>query len=145
MPDASWAGERMRFSEEQSDSGFTLVELAVVVLIIGILVGIAIPLYQGAQNHTRRRACYSNQRYIEGAALTWSAENDGNLPALAGVIDINHPLINTRIFKRPPRCTASPEPANVAGIDAAHGAYTIDTSGTVQPCAFGGHGSYTAF
>jgi prepilin-type N-terminal cleavage/methylation domain-containing protein len=129
----------------RSDRGFTLVELAVVVLILGILVGIAIPVYQSAQSNAKKRACFSNQRFIEGAAQTYSAQNGGYIALLQGVVDVAHPLVITMIFRRPPRCPSAPEPASIDDPDAAHGAYTLDASGSVEPCGFASHGTYSAF
>ncbi|MDO8914930.1 MAG: type II secretion system protein [Coriobacteriia bacterium] len=53
--------------------GFTLVELMVVVLIIGILVAIAIPVFNNAAASARLKTCMSNQRLIEGAIQTYRA------------------------------------------------------------------------
>lgn len=64
----------------RDEDGFTLVELMVVVLIIGILVAIAIPVFQSAKTNAQRKSCFANQRTIEGAAQTYAAQNDGAYP-----------------------------------------------------------------
>ena len=67
------------------DEGFTLVELMVVVLIIGILIAIAIPVFNSAKANAQKKACFANQRTIEGAAQTYLSIQ-GALPA-AGPIN----------------------------------------------------------
>ena len=59
----------------KKDEGFTLVELMVVVLIIGILVAVAIPIFNSASDSARVRTCQSNQRTIEGAIQQYNAAN----------------------------------------------------------------------
>ncbi len=62
---------------QRNEEGFTLVELMVVVLIIGILVAIAVPVFNNASDSARLRTCQSNQRLIEGAAQQYAMTNGG--------------------------------------------------------------------
>ncbi len=70
---------------QKDDEGFTLVELMVVVLIIGILVAIAIPVFNTARANAQRRSCQSNMRTVEGAYQTWYANSPGNATVAAGL------------------------------------------------------------
>jgi type IV pilus assembly protein PilA len=57
-------------SDEEREGGFTLIELMVVVMIIAILVGIAIPAFLGARKRAQDTASKSNLRNALGTAQT---------------------------------------------------------------------------
>ena len=61
---------------KNNEKGFSLVELMVVVVIIGVLVAIAIPVYNRTTDKAEKGACHANQRMIEGAASQY-AMNEG--------------------------------------------------------------------
>ena len=105
-------------------SGFTLVEIMIVVAIIWLLVSIAIPNFVHARSSAQQNACINNLRQIDGAAQTWALEHNktstdtysltsitpyvrldsnGNLPACpaSGVYEAGSCVSN------PPTCTLS--------------------------------------
>jgi len=64
----------------RSKKGFTLVELMVVVIILGILVAIAIPIYNNVTGDAQKKACAANERTLEGAVAMYQAANGGKKP-----------------------------------------------------------------
>jgi prepilin-type N-terminal cleavage/methylation domain-containing protein len=70
-------------------TAFTLVEIMIVVLIIGILLAIAIPNFVAARETSRAKACVANLKQIDSATQQWcmdnkkSATNYGSGPVIA--------------------------------------------------------------
>src|SRR5215813_8464787 len=59
-----------------SQSGWTLLEIMIVVSFIGFLAAIAIPNFIRARSTSHEKACINNLRQIDAGAQTWAAEKN---------------------------------------------------------------------
>lgn len=102
---------------------FTLVEIMIVVMIIGIILMIAAPSWMRIREKTHMTSCMENLRVINEAKLHWGMENN------KGTTDTPTPTELAPVYvKKYPEC---PE----------HGTYTIGDMGTEPTCSI--HGSRT--
>ncbi len=71
---------------KKNNKGFTLVELMVVVVIIGVLVAIAIPIYNNVTDTARDKADEANVRTIKGAVQMYASTQGGQLPSVTNQV-----------------------------------------------------------
>jgi prepilin-type N-terminal cleavage/methylation domain-containing protein/prepilin-type processing-associated H-X9-DG protein len=64
-------------------SGFTLIEILVVIAIISLLAALLFPVFSQARERARRISCGSNMRFVGMAIRQYSQDNDEQLPLVA--------------------------------------------------------------
>jgi type II secretion system protein G len=119
---------------KKDNKGFTLVELMVVLLILGILVAIAaMPIYNKTQENAQKKACQSNLRTLDGAAAQYHAATGAypNATDYNGLTNLegNEFVGEEGYIKELPTCPGG----GVYNYDATNGKFSCNVSDHVYP------------
>ncbi len=91
--------------KSKEDSGFTLMELMIVIFILAILVSIAIPVMFRLIANAKRRTCQANLRIIDGQANAFYIEN--------GIYPSSVMSLVPSFIRDEPRCPVVPNSAYI--------------------------------
>ena len=64
-------------NQTSNSKGFTLVEIMIVVAVVGLLVGLAVPNFVRSRQSSQTSACINNQRVIQHAKEQWTLLSNG--------------------------------------------------------------------
>lgn len=100
-----------------SKKGFTLVELMIVIVIMGILVAVAIPVYGAVTKNAEAKTCKSNMSNIKSMAATYqmTGGTDGGLVSIpSGGLDLAADSSFAKLFEGGvlPKCPVAKENGN---------------------------------
>lgn len=69
-----------KLTKRQGERGWTLVELIIVIVILGLIAGVAIPAYLNLTDSAKINACQANQAVIKSAVLLYYVKHTGTMP-----------------------------------------------------------------
>jgi prepilin-type N-terminal cleavage/methylation domain-containing protein len=118
--------------QKRNKSGFTLIEVIIVIAVLGILAMIAIPRYAGFTLEAKNKVDISNARIMTGIAAAYSAEN-GSYPAWAASFDemvVDGTTPAKEYFSGNVKIQ---NPANSFEYDSSTGIVTVSGTGVVIP------------
>jgi prepilin-type N-terminal cleavage/methylation domain-containing protein len=108
---------------------FTLIEIMIVVLIIGILLAIAVPNFVRAREASRAKACTANLKQIDSASEQWAMDTRAAAGATGPGSATGAPLVPDYI-KTAPVCPSGGTYAAPATVGAQPSCSIGGTAGT---------------
>jgi len=126
-----------RQNTNKNKPGFTIVELLIVIVVIGILAAITIVAFNGVQDKAKKSAAQSAVSQANKKVLTYAAENFDQYPPSLAVAGI----INTDGLEYSYNNDVSPR---TYGITATNGVYSYYVSNTAIQPTLGGYAGHSS-
>ncbi len=94
------SAKRIMHENKICKSGFTLVEVMIVVAIVGLLAAIGVRNYISARMTAQRNVCITNLKQLDAAKQQWAAETNQGLTSTPVNSDLFGPslYIKTNVF-----------------------------------------------
>ena len=112
--------------KQNRKSGFTLVEIMIVVAIIGLLAAIAIPNFVKARTGAQKNACIATLSQLDGAKENWAMENKKT----EGTATTGSETAIDAFLRKAPVCPGG-------------GSFTYGAVGTSPTCSLGSSAGHT--
>jgi prepilin-type N-terminal cleavage/methylation domain-containing protein len=106
---------------EKKDKGFTLVELLIVIVILGILATVTVFAVRGITDQGQTSACQADQKTLETAVETYFAQEGGTIIPMADPDGAGGPLPST----------AEGALVTAGFLRSASSNFTVDTNGAL--------------
>ncbi len=111
-----------RIKQHRPRAGFTLVEVMVTVLIIGIILAVAMPSLAKARQTAQGKGCQANLKQIVGSKERWAMDNNRGPSDAPTMLELAVPGV---YMKGTPICPGG-------------GSYTINPMSDLPTCSIGG-------